>query len=88
MITVVGVGAEGWAGVPDRLRRVVLDAGTVLGGRRHLGMLPEVHGQRREPWPSPLHECLPALLESLGDGPVVALASGDPLLSGIGTTLV
>jgi len=31
---------------------------------------------------------LPARLASLGPGPVVALASGDPLVSGIGTTLL
>ncbi|WP_017613730.1 precorrin-6y C5,15-methyltransferase (decarboxylating) subunit CbiE [Nocardiopsis salina] len=89
-ITVVGAGAEGWDGFPERIRRLVLDAGTVLGGRRHLAMLPEQPGQRREPWPSPLREGLPGLLWGLGDGdgPVVALASGDPFVSGIGTTLV
>lgn len=87
-ITVVGVGAEGWEGLPERARRLVLDADTVLGGRRHLAMLPERPGQQREPWPSPLREGLPSLLSSLGDGKVVALASGDPFVSGIGTTLV
>ncbi|MFE3457994.1 precorrin-6y C5,15-methyltransferase (decarboxylating) subunit CbiE [Nocardiopsis aegyptia] len=89
-ITVVGVGADGWPGVPERLRRIVLDADVVLGGHRHLAMLPERPGQRRAPWPSPLREGLPALLDSLAlDGATtVALASGDPFVSGIGTTLV
>ena len=85
MITVVGVGADGWDGLPDRLRRVILDAAVVLGGARHLAMLPDVPGQLRERWPSPLREGLPALV---GDGPVVALASGDPLVSGVGTTFL
>ena len=31
LITVVGVGAEGWDGHPEHTRRFVLDAGTVLG---------------------------------------------------------
>ena len=88
MIIVAGIGADGWDGLPDRLRRVVLEAGVVLGGRRHLDLLPEVPGQRREAWPSPLRERLPELLESLGDETVVALASGDPLVSGVGTTLL
>lgn len=88
MITVVGIGADGWDGIPDRLRRVVLDAAVVLGGARHLALLPPVDGQRREPWPSPLREGLPGLLAGLGEGLVVALASGDPLVSGIGTTLI
>ncbi|GAA4372972.1 precorrin-6y C5,15-methyltransferase (decarboxylating) subunit CbiE [Nocardioides caricicola] len=85
MITVVGLGADGWDGMPERLRAIVRDAATVLGGRRHLELLPDVPGQRREPWPSPLRDGLPGLV---GDGPVVALASGDPLLSGVGTTLL
>jgi precorrin-6Y C5,15-methyltransferase (decarboxylating) len=97
-ITVVGIGADGWSGLPERLRALVLAADTVLGGRRHLAMLPDRSRQRRQPWPSPLREGLPPLLASLDgasadsaspDGPsTVALASGDPLVSGIATTLI
>jgi precorrin-6B C5,15-methyltransferase / cobalt-precorrin-6B C5,C15-methyltransferase len=87
-IVVVGIGADGWAGVPPRVPEVVLAASAVLGGQRHLAMLPAVPGQRREPWPSPLRAGLPALLTSLGAGEAVALASGDPLVSGIGGTLI
>jgi precorrin-6Y C5,15-methyltransferase (decarboxylating) len=85
---VIGIGADGWAGVPDSLRDLVLGAGVVLGGQRHLDLLPDVPGQRRLPWPSPLRAGLPELLAAVGDEPVVALASGDPLVSGIGTTLI
>jgi precorrin-6Y C5,15-methyltransferase (decarboxylating) len=97
-ITVVGIGADGWSGLPERLRALVLAADTVLGGRRHLAMLPDRPRQRRQAWPSPLREGLPPLLASLDgasadsaspDGPsTVALASGDPLVSGIATTLI
>lgn len=86
--TVVGIGADGWVGIPDSLRDLVLRAAVVLGGQRHLDLLPDVPGQRRLPWPSPLRAGLPSLLASIGEGPVVALASGDPLVSGIGTTLI
>ncbi len=88
MIDVVGVGAEGFAELPASLQARVLDADVVLGGARHLAMLPFEEGQVREPWPSPLRTALPALLERFDDLDVVALASGDPLVSGIGTTLV
>ncbi|TQL67619.1 precorrin-6Y C5,15-methyltransferase (decarboxylating) [Nocardioides albertanoniae] len=88
MIVVVGIGAGGWDEIPVRHQRLIRDAGVLLGGKRHLDMVPDVAGQRREPWPSPLREGLPALLESLPTTSVVALASGDPLVSGIGTTLI
>ena len=38
------------------------------------------------PWPSPLRPALPALVEAHPDA--VVLASGDPLRSGIATTLI
>jgi precorrin-6Y C5,15-methyltransferase (decarboxylating) len=89
VITVVGIGADGWEGLAPVSRAWIEAVPVVLGGPRHLELLPDVPGQRREPWPSPLRAGLPALLASLGDDEqVVALASGDPLVSGIGTTLV
>lgn len=87
-ITVVGVGADGWPGLPGRVRTAIEEAPVVLGGRRHLDLLPAVPGQHRETWPSPLRAGLPALLDRHAGTAVVALASGDPLLSGIATTLI
>jgi precorrin-6Y C5,15-methyltransferase (decarboxylating) len=60
----------------------------VLGGHRQLALLPDVRGQLRESWPSPLREGLGKLLEKYAGRRVVVLASGDPLVSGIGSTLV
>ncbi|GAB2479335.1 bifunctional cobalt-precorrin-7 (C(5))-methyltransferase/cobalt-precorrin-6B (C(15))-methyltransferase [Luteococcus sediminum] len=87
-VLVLGIGANGWDALAPRHRERVLAADVLLGGARHLAMVPEVAGQRREPWPSPLRDRLPALLDSLDGATVVVLASGDPLMSGIGTTLV
>jgi len=84
---VVGIGADGWEGLAARAQALVRSADVVLGGQRHLDLLPSIPGQRRIPWPSPLRDQLPALLAGL-DGTVVALASGDPLHAGIGSTLV
>ncbi|MFD4327877.1 precorrin-6y C5,15-methyltransferase (decarboxylating) subunit CbiE [Nocardioides sp. NPDC058538] len=89
MIVVVGIGAGGWDEIPVRHQQLIRGSAVLLGGKRHLDLVPDVPGQRREPWPSPLREGLPALLDSLpGDAPVVVLASGDPLVSGVGTTLI
>lgn len=86
-VTVVGVGADGWAGLPEASRELVRGARTLLGGTRHLAGVPAVDGQDRLPWPSPLRENLPGLLAG-AHAPVVVLASGDPLVSGVGTTLL
>ncbi|GAB3452283.1 precorrin-6y C5,15-methyltransferase (decarboxylating) subunit CbiE [Actinophytocola sediminis] len=89
MVHVVGIGADGWRALAEPARELVRAAGVVLGAPRQLGLLPDIAGQRRVAWPSPLRERLPGLLAELtGDGPVVALASGDPLVAGIGTTLL
>ncbi len=86
-ITVIGIGADGWTSVPEASWHRLLRAGVVLGGARHLAMLPDLPDQVREPWPSPLRDNLPPLLEKYAGREVVALASGDPLVSGIGSTL-
>ncbi|WP_244927982.1 precorrin-6y C5,15-methyltransferase (decarboxylating) subunit CbiE [Nocardioides sp. W7] len=85
-MTVVGVGADGR--LDEAAAALVRDAEVLLGGRRHLDGVPVVAGQERVAWPSPLAEGLPALLERVGGRRVVALASGDPMVSGIGSTMV
>lgn len=87
VVIVVGIGADGWAGLSPQAQALVTSAATVLGGSRHLALLPDADGQVRRPWPSPLRAALPDLIASSTE-PVVALASGDPLVSGIGTTLI
>ncbi|RLV50372.1 precorrin-6y C5,15-methyltransferase (decarboxylating) subunit CbiE [Nocardioides mangrovicus] len=87
LVTVVGIGAEGWSSVPEVAREAIVRADVLIGSSRQLGLLQE-GGQVRVPWPSPLREGLPALLAEHAGRRVVALASGDPMLHGVGTTLV
>lgn len=87
-LAVVGVGADGWEGLSDRSRRLVLAAPVLMGGERQLGLVPPVDSQQRVAWPRPLVDGLPGLLESFDGRDVTALASGDPLVSGIGRTLI
>lgn len=84
-LTVVGIGADGWPGLNEQARQAVLRADVVVGAPRQLAYLPD--GLKTTPWPSPL---LPALDGFLAEqsGRICVLASGDPLLSGIGTTLL
>ncbi len=88
VVVVIGIGADGWSGLPAETRERVLGAEVLLGGARQLAMVPPCPGQERLPWPSPLREGLPEVLSSYADRSVVALASGDPLVSGIATTLI
>lgn len=87
-LVVIGIGADGWDGLTEPARQSVLAADVVIGAPRHLGLLPAVPGQRRHTWPSQLRAGLAALFDGLAGQQVVALASGDPLLSGVGSTLI
>ncbi len=87
-VVVVGIGADGWAGLDASGRAAVQAADVVLGGERHLALLPDEVAAERRVWPSPLRAALPGLIDELAGRRVVALASGDPLLAGIGSTLI
>lgn len=87
-VVVVGIGADGFSGLSPASRDLVLGAPVLWGGSRHLSLVPPVPGQTRVPWPSPLAAGLPSLLEEYAGRAVVALASGDPLVSGIASTLL
>lgn len=87
-VTVVGITADGTLAAPD----VVARAAVVIGGPRHLALIGDLPGvrtdQERVPYPSPLRQRLPSLLDEYAGAEVVALASGDPLVSGIAGTLI
>lgn len=87
-VTVVGIGADGWSGLDEVRRRAVSEADVVVGGERHLRLLPVGITPERARWPSPLRAGLPQLLEKYRGKRVVAIASGDPLRAGIATALI
>jgi precorrin-6B C5,15-methyltransferase / cobalt-precorrin-6B C5,C15-methyltransferase len=85
VIAVVGIGADGWAGLGESARAAVLSADTIVGSERQLALLPDTPAIRR-PWPSPIDPLVDELIAQNG-GAVCVLASGDPMLHGIGATL-
>ncbi len=87
-ITVVGIGADGWSGLDAARREAVEAADVVLGGERHLALIPVGITAERIGWPHPLREGLPALLDAHRGRRIVALASGDPLVAGIAATFI
>lgn len=85
-LAVVGIGAEGLDGLGRRSRQAVERAEVLVGGERHLAMIPP-DGRERLAWRSPLGDTLPTLL-ALRPRRVAVLASGDPLWYGVGRLLL
>ena len=87
-VTVVGIGADGWAGLSPRSRAALEQADVLVGGPRQLALLPDAVPGQRIPMPSPLLPALPELVAAHASSALVVLASGDPMFYGIGSTLV
>ncbi|MET9014984.1 precorrin-6y C5,15-methyltransferase (decarboxylating) subunit CbiE [Streptomyces olivaceoviridis] len=86
-VAVVGIGADGWDGLPEASRAVLLDAEVLVGGARHLALVPPACEGERIAWPSPLRPAVPGLFAAHAGRRVAVLASGDPMFYGIGRTL-
>lgn len=86
-VTVVGIGADGWDGIPAASQQALLDAEVLVGGPRQLELLPPACAGERVTWPSPLRPAVPGLLEAHAGRQVAVLASGDPMFYGIGRAL-
>ena len=87
MIIVVGIGADGMPGLSERARSELRAATVIYGSKRQLGLLDETVAAARREWPSPMLPALRGLLDG-HSGDVHVVASGDPLLHGIGSTLI
>lgn len=84
-LTVVGIGADGWPGLGEATRAAILEAMLLVGSARQLALIPPTPATRRV-WPSPIDSLLEDLVGGRA-GPACVLASGDPMLHGIGATL-
>jgi precorrin-6Y C5,15-methyltransferase (decarboxylating) len=87
MLTVVGIGADGWTGLCDAAREALIDARVIVGSQRQLDLLPAAAAGARRAWPSPIDPLVDELAAGL-HGDAAVLASGDPTLHGIATTLI
>jgi precorrin-6Y C5,15-methyltransferase (decarboxylating) len=86
VITVVGIGEDGWDGLSPDARAAVEAAQVLMGSARQLDLVPGDF--ERVTWPSPMLPALPDLFEEHRHHRVCVLASGDPLFHGIGSTLI
>jgi precorrin-6B C5,15-methyltransferase / cobalt-precorrin-6B C5,C15-methyltransferase len=84
-LSVVGIGEDGLAGLSAAARTLVDTAEVLIGGERHLALVP-ADGRERLVWPSPLTALVEEIMRRRGR-PLCVLASGDPMDYGIGVTL-
>ncbi|GAC56112.1 precorrin-6Y C5,15-methyltransferase [Gordonia hirsuta DSM 44140 = NBRC 16056] len=87
---VVGIGADGWAGLGTRAQNTLRDAAVIYGSARQLALLPQELGAQARAWTSPMSAHLTQVLDGdAGTGEVIhLLASGDPMFHGLGATVV
>ena len=87
-IIVVGIGADGMAGLSEPARAELRRAAVVYGSPRQLDLLDDTVSAQRRAWPSPMLPGVQRLLDDVADGDIHVVASGDPLLHGIGGLLI
>jgi precorrin-6Y C5,15-methyltransferase (decarboxylating) len=84
-LSIIGIGEDGLDGLSPAASRLLAQAHFIVGGARHLALLPET-GSERMAWPSPFDAGIEAVLARRGAA-VCVLASGDPFLYGVGSVL-
>ena len=94
-LSVVGLGEGGLADLTPAARALVDGAEVLIGGARHLAMVPDTMdpdarlpdgGRERLTWPSPF-DALTGEIEARRGRRVCVLATGDPLFYGVGAKL-
>jgi precorrin-6Y C5,15-methyltransferase (decarboxylating) len=85
-LSIVGIGAEGIGGLPSPARVLIDSAEVLIGGARHLAMVPQDHKAERHGWATPLSDTVKSIRAMAGRR-VTVLATGDPMSYGIGVTL-
>ena len=84
-LSIVGIGEDGLDGLGSGARAAVDGAETLVGGARHLAMVPE-DGRERLEWPRPFAALTDELRARAGRR-VCVLATGDPFCYGVGTPI-
>ncbi len=84
-LSIVGIGEDGLDGLIPAARALIDGAEVLVGGERHLALVPET-SRPRWTWKTPLRLTVEDILAARGQR-VCVLASGDPMWFGIGVTL-
>ncbi len=87
-LSIVGVGEGGLDDLTPAARALIDTAEVLVGGERHLAMVPDDAGDRQErlAWPSPFDTLAQEIAKRRGQR-VCVLATGDPMTYGVGAKL-
>jgi precorrin-6Y C5,15-methyltransferase (decarboxylating) len=85
-LSIVGIGEDGLSGLGELAQSLIAQAEVLVGGVRHLAMLPADDPREKLLWTTPLETTIEQIIRRRGQS-VCILASGDPMCHGIGVTL-
>ncbi len=85
-LSIIGIGDDGLGGLSPVASSLLHQAQLVVGGQRHLALLPTTN-QQQLTWTTPISDAIEIIKQHHGQA-VCILASGDPLCYGIGTTIL
>ena len=88
VVTVIGIGEDGLAGLSQAARDILDSATVIAGAKRHLAMLPEDDTRERRPWSKDLVGDISKLGAAATSETVCVLASGEPLCHGIAIRMI
>jgi precorrin-6Y C5,15-methyltransferase (decarboxylating) len=86
-LSIIGIGEDGWEGLSSAAKEAVESAEFLYGGVRHLAHI-STGRATKVAWPSPMSSAVHQILtHHRRRNRVSVLASGDPMLFGVGVTL-
>jgi len=85
-LNIVGIGEDGLEGLSPTARTLVDTAEVLVGGERHLAMVPPGHPAERMRWGKPFEESY-AAIEARAGKRVTVMTTGDPMWYGAGAVL-
>jgi precorrin-6B C5,15-methyltransferase / cobalt-precorrin-6B C5,C15-methyltransferase len=86
-LSIVGIGEDGLKGLNNTALSLINHAEIIVGGSRHLSMLPKEDLREKLTWKSPINNSIQEILQHRGKS-ICVLASGDPMCYGIGNTIL
>ncbi|TAF08659.1 MAG: precorrin-6y C5,15-methyltransferase (decarboxylating) subunit CbiE, partial [Nostocales cyanobacterium] len=88
-LSIIGIGEDGIDGLSKIAVSLLHKAEIIIGGERHLAMLPADDNRKKITWKSPFHSSIQEIINLRSQGKLVCiLASGDPICYGVGTTII